>query len=1061
MGSYAALQLFSPPGITGVVGTPNLLRDLSNAMYQAQWGDVTQGGVSSAQFDCHKEYGDTVDVLFKAFVLWGFYGAQLSAGASSGAGHVTVTGLLNEKFPAGESFADLIAGDIVMLTDGVNTELFSVASVSGSGPWTVSLNAPGNSLLGLGGVLLNSYSAGAILVRLQFQGYLSQRVHATTFDNQFSVNATGFFNRYNQVLQSYSSLNVDGGTWMYTNLRSIAGGAQLALDAPSETTVWHSSDLASLLVGEKVSIGIEEGNAEGPFTITAITVANGTFTATPASGKLHHAGEVVSPAGVADGLGMHDLVISKGLMAFPNGTKINLQTSSQPLAQTIAAVVRQETGSAKTSTWACWADVLRQVHHQSIPSAPPNMGQTKMSSDAPAGSTTFHVANIGRVKVGRRVFITGAAGFDSLKVSAVHSAFNSFDTVGPSSFDHPAGDKVVIIYDVTPNFTISLEDNGSGYGDTIGKIQTTDEDGTQLINAAIVTGTVMSQNGQIQSQLTAPVQGQLDSPPGSTAFSVIDDLFSNDDTVTLVAKGGVNTENVVITGNPTGAGPYTYPCTQIQHNHAAGQAVVLASGSGAGPTIIVFESDSIGEYDYFEGQITSQDITDKVALAAWAKQQIEITAWPAINAAIDLDLASCRIDGRTLLGIVGFVDGVPVYLNATQVQYQFLAATRSVTGSIQAGCLKSTFKFEESERAKAHSIRDKYRDPRKQPNGMQGHIAGGGIYPNADNTFAMDATTVKYGGAIFQVAAVSGKSAPEGVSLWGIDVSNPAAPALSLLPSVVFNGRSVYAEAIYQATDDDGVGLTLVSQFTGIPLWRVEVRAGAIVGVWPLFATNGVDLGNLPSATAAPPAPTFSSAVPSAAAIGNGLGADLSLSVAFSNIPQDGATHSIKYYVRTNGTTSWSHKFTRKIPGLPFPSATSYSDNLVFQNMASSGSSVDIAASYEGLNGESTLTVLVTGYTIPGQAASSATETQQAVVTVATRLLATNANRQGVVIYNAGNSTMFVGTDNSTSTVHFMDEIGPKQRWTMPIAYTGELWAIWAAPDTNAGAQANIAAFPS
>jgi hypothetical protein len=1061
LGSYASLQIFEPPGITSDADTPNFLRDLSNAVYQTQWTDMTQGGLASAQFDCRQDYGDIVDIVFGSYVLWGLYGCLTSAHASAGDGTLTVTGLLNEQFSVGQSFPDLQIGDVVMLTDGANTELFSISNITGSSPtWTLHLDKPGSSALDLPSTLLNNYAIGATVVKLQFQGFLSQRVHSTAFDNQFSVNASGFFNRYAQMLVTENVQSRDGGTWLYTHLLSESGGSELNSTGPGypghsggwpiDTTTFGCSDLASLLVGEIISIGLQEGNKEN-FTIDSINIANGTFTVHTASTQNHDVGETVSPEGIGQAPSLPDLVIAKSLMTHPNSTSVNLQSSDQPMAEMIAAVVRQETGSNLTKTWACWADVLRQVHHVAIDSVPPNIGETKMTIDAPPGSSTFHVADIKRIKVGRRVFITGAAGMDSLKVSAVHTAFNSFDTVGSSTFDHPPKDKVVIIYDVTPGFTLSQSENGSSIGDTINKIQTTDQDGTQLMNAVIATGTVISANGQVGTTLASAVVA------GATSVPCASMPFENGDTVTLVSVGGVHTENVVLTADPVGN---RFTCTPLQYNHNLGIAIVLASGSGAGPRIIMFESTSIGKYGYYEGELSSSDITDRASLVKWTKQQIEIAAWPVINAAIDLDTASCRIDGRTLLGIIGFSDGVPLYVNVAQVQYQWLAATRNATASIQAGQLKSTAGSVLKELANRHAIRDHHKNPRKRPHGFDGHMGGGDIAPNSDNTFALAAATVKFGGSVYQLPAVTSQTAPEGVSFWGVDLSNPAAPALNLMPSVVWNGRYVYAEAIYEASDDDGVDATLVSEFTGVPLWKVEVRGGVIFGVCPLFATDGVTLSNLPS-IALPPAPTFSSAIPSAAAIGNGIGSDLSIAVSFTNIPQDDATHEIKYYVRTSGTTAWSHKFTRKIPGLPQPASSLLADSPVFQNTASSGTAVDIGASYAGTNGESTVAVLVSNYVIPGQGASSATETTQAVVTSATRILVSNANRQAVIIYNTANSTLFVGTDNTTTPTHFMDEIGPRQRWTMPVAYTGELWVVWAAADSVAGAQANIAAFPS
>lgn len=1024
---------------------------------------MTQGGLATAQFDCRQPYEDILDLVFGNYVIWGTLGCELSSPASAGASSLTVSNLLNQ---GPFSFRDVIAGDVILITDGKNTEFFQVGAISGIGPtWTMTLNSPGGEVLDLPAVLLNSYAAGATIVRLQWQGYITQRLRSTAFDNQFSINSNGFFNRYAGIFGNSNVQGKDGAHWLQSALLSIAGEPSLTTgsggggDWPIGTTVFGCSDTIALAVGEQVRIGTYGSGEAEFFTITVINGGAGTFTVNHASAKVHHKGDIVVPKGVSTAPNLSAIVADKALLvdsSFP----VNIQATDTALSTIIATVVRQETGSQNDPiTYAAWVDALRQVHHGVINSTPPHVGETKLTQDAAAGFGTagnpFKVASMAQIKVGRRVFIAGAAGTDSLLITAVHPAFNSFETSPVSTFAHLKGDVVVAMYDVTPTFTMSLSDNGSGFGDTINKIQTTDMDGSQLINAAVVTGTTIQQNGTEQTTFaTTVLAGNTVFPLAAMPFQVGDDVILSPNSGQL--GGPVRAETLTIGAISGNTITTTSPSTK---DHKIGETIELDTSGGAGPRIIILQTDSIDDLGWFEGTLSSPDIATKTGLKTWGNQQIRISAWPLANDAIDLDVASCRITGRDLLEIPGFSNGIPLFRNVSQIQYQWLAAQQNVTASIQSGVLKSTAGATIKEINGQHSVRLQHKNPRKRPHNESGHMGGGSILPNADNTFTIAAATVKHGGVPYQVPAFSGV-APEGESMWGADLSNPASPVIGLLPSTVINGRSVYAEAIFTVTDD--AGPTEIDSFLGVPLWRVECRGGVIQGIWPLFATSGVNLGNLPSITL-PPAPTVSSATPSAAALTSGIACDLALLVAFSNIPQDGATHEIKYYMRTNGTTNWSHKFTRKIPGLPLPSDITLNDTAPFSNIPL-GVAVDIGASYSGTNGETAVTALVTNFSLPAMSSgsvNSATESTQAVVTAATQVLAASAGRIGVIITNRANSPMFIGTDGTLTPTLFWDEVGPGQTWTMPVSYTGAIWLCWAAADSNAGAQANIAAFPS
>jgi hypothetical protein len=99
-----------------------------------------------------------------------------------------------------------------------------------------------------------------------------------------------------------------------------------------------------------------------------------------------------------------------------------------------------------------------------------------------------------------------------------------------------------------------------------------------------------------------------------------------------------------------------------------------------------------------------------------------------------------------------------------------------------------------------------------------------------------------------------------------------------------------------------------------------------------------------------------------------------------------------------------------------------------------------------------------------GGTVSSATESTQATIaspTVPAHILASNASRVGVTIWNKSASVMFIGKDATTSPTNAFDVAQPGERWDMPFAYTGDVYLIWDRVDPTAGAQANIVAYPS
>src|ERR1700722_18075343 len=101
----------------------------------------------------------------------------------------------------------------------------------------------------------------------------------------------------------------------------------------------------------------------------------------------------------------------------------------------------------------------------------------------------------------------------------------------------------------------------------------------------------------------------------------------------------------------------------------------------------------------------------------------------------------------------------------------------------------------------------------------------------------------------------------------------------------------------------------------------------------------------------------------SATSQATGTACDITVSGTVTNFPTDNATSEMKVYVRTNGTTAWSHKLTLPITGLPQPSSTQPLSFVLHGIPA--GETVDIGLSVNGLAGESPITTIQSAYATP------------------------------------------------------------------------------------------------
>lgn len=88
----------------------------------------------------------------------------------------------------------------------------------------------------------------------------------------------------------------------------------------------------------------------------------------------------------------------------------------------------------------------------------------------------------------------------------------------------------------------------------------------------------------------------------------------------------------------------------------------------------------------------------------------------------------------------------------------------------------------------------------------------------------------------------------------------------------------------------------------------------------------------------------------------------------------------------------------------------------------------------------------------PGfQSSTTGTTTTVAASTTSVPLLAPNANRKGLTVYNNSPlATLFVGFGTTVTTSDFAVKISPSTTWECPQDYDGPLSGIWSAANGNA-----------
>lgn len=200
--SYVNLaMIFKQGGFNATAGTPNYLRTLNPV--RTDWTEVTLGGLTVGNIELVKDFEDTTDIQGGNWVYYACLGGALNTAIAAGATSITVESLGDPTSPtnSGASQSDLLAGDYIIISDGVNADLMSVSTVTynpAPNTWTLALtSAPSGS----GSSILNAYGVGATVARLQFSGYLLARnTRTTNLDGKYIVQVHGFGTRYTNVL---------------------------------------------------------------------------------------------------------------------------------------------------------------------------------------------------------------------------------------------------------------------------------------------------------------------------------------------------------------------------------------------------------------------------------------------------------------------------------------------------------------------------------------------------------------------------------------------------------------------------------------------------------------------------------------------------------------------------------------------------------------------------------------------------------------------------------------------------------------------------------------------
>jgi hypothetical protein len=773
---------------------------------------------------------------------------------------------------------------------------------------TITLTNPLNNSHGAGSPIIfqmssqlqNTYAAGSYLVRVQYQGYISKRVHDTKILEQLSIACDGFFSRYNYLIDS------------------------------------------SVITKQPSGMIVKRALGSYGATIPGIIVND----TTP------------------------DLYL-----AINTAVKVNASVTDSPFSQFLDTVLRQENGNSTHVQYAIWVDHDRIVRHLPIATSPAygklnNTPTYFLSlSDGSSGATgggygdtvdSVQTSDMDMSSLMNAAVVTGATAPSGSGIT------NANETTCAQTL--PNGGTSLVVTSVPSGWPQS----GGGLRIFVNR-KNTPPQFTSYSGTTVHTAGGYGKDVNVGDKIEMVTNLTGSHSPGDQNFTVGNaHLFSSGQEITITPTGATE-ESLTIQTIDYGSNKIT-TTTACKKAHGSSDIVLLANnGNGQGARILVEQLDSIyggvdvngnkyGGFGWFEGTLSSQDIYDESALSQWAARQLSVLAWPAQASQVILSTTSGRLSGRDLVSITGFAQGTPdMVQNVQSVQYNMTAADMNVSATVHLTTLRSTAQGVISQMAKEHVHRVKYSYTRHNDNkNMVSH--GHKISQTDVNQVTISAGTVNYNGLTSQLAEAT-FVCPEGESRFGANVGPGITPTIVELPKRNWNGRSVYSHSGVYTIDQIGDVPQLSSTFSGIPLWKVLVADGNVVGWEPLFTQRGTSLENLPS-NASVPAPIVTGFGGVTTTLGNQISADVEISGTITNFPTDGSCAEYKIYTRTTGNPGWALQHTFRVVGLPQPQNNFILDCVL--HALPRGVNIDFGMSFDGFNGEGPIATLQTGYVLPG-----------------------------------------------------------------------------------------------
>lgn len=537
----ANTQVFRPGPFTKTPGTPALLLDIeadadqsnttsgaSRGTYEVEWQWMQQGGLDQGAFYLHKKYEDATDIVFGNYIIFGCQGGILAANAAAGAASISVTNLYSNTNPStGLQVLNIKAGDPILLSDGVNTELFIASSVTGSGPWTINLAAaPGAG----NAVLLNSYSANARVCRLRYQGIIQSRNRDTDKTNLFQINAVGVFNRYGNAVGSSSASQVDGAGLFSTIVNSyaqtlpevIVNPANLAASSipvtVSEQDANVSAIIADILKQESAMVPSQSNNG---LTISPTALDFPQVTSATQEAKVHGGTAPYTASSSNPSVAQVSLIGSDAVNTTTLKNTIGVGAKTF-VVNTTTKAVNNTTTQSNTGSLAAGDLLLLDGGTQYAEFVIIASVNSSTSTITLSGATVYSHAAGATIQQYLRVVISAVGnGIATITVTDAGSLTVQESVAVGSTLKASSGalfaawvDELrqihhgVIPTSGTPTYTLDLQ-TGSVDGDILGPLQTTDMDGTGLINAAIVRGGQDASGNRIRISVLEEFSQQL------------------------------------------------------------------------------------------------------------------------------------------------------------------------------------------------------------------------------------------------------------------------------------------------------------------------------------------------------------------------------------------------------------------------------------------------------------------------------------------------------------------------------------------------------------------------